>query len=88
MDNMELVEALNGLDEDDLVWVLRQLELGDRDRVQAAIRTALAANSPLAILEAASSALTRWAGDDEHRIDYANEVDDISRRVAGEIATS
>jgi hypothetical protein len=89
MDNMTLVEALNLLDEDDLVWVLGQLELAERRQVELAVRAALAAESaPLAILEAASRALAAWAGDDELRMIYAGEVDDITRRVAGDIATS
>jgi hypothetical protein len=80
------VAFLESLSRDELVQLLRDVEAFQRDELGAAIADALEAkDAPLTELNAACVAVIAWAKGDKVKELYADELNDIARRIAGDM---
>jgi hypothetical protein len=78
---------LEDLSREELVALLQTIEVLQGDEFGAALAAAIAAKgAPLGALSAAHAAIEEWANGEPERLLYADEVTDIARRVAGDIA--
>jgi hypothetical protein len=85
----DVLTFLRGLTREELVDLLRDFELVQGDELGVTLAEAIEAkDAPLNTLRAARAALIVWAGSDAEKKLYADEVDDIARRVAGDLETS
>lgn len=84
-----VVEYVRGMDRDALLQLLIDVEHFQGDDLALALANALRAkDAPVIALRAAKDAVTAWARGDAKKLLYADEVDDILLRVAGDIGAS